>query len=500
MSKLHPNVDVAARGDSSIELFDRRTTFRVVIDGVARLAQRDATVDDPNLLHALDELGLLDGDLTDREVRVRQHRFLQNEAWDERLARMREFLAFATENVAFYRSKAAAYDPSTLSAREDVHLIPFMRKADLRASFVSLCNERCDIPSEIAAGRLELVATSGTTGDRVQCLSDSTLVRIPSNYDQIWGVPRIAETPRTAVLTSATCMTSACTLGTPDTSARLVHDYTLYLPALRDPFAITRQEVETVAGELSAFRPHFLFVNPVYAHALARSARRFGIDLPAVSVVVTSYQFASFAQRRALARAFRAPVRSLYAATELGGCQVGLECHAGRLHVREDHCLVELLAKNGRPSAGTDLGMVVVSTLVNRVVPLVRYVLGDLASQTGEPCTCPLSDWPSISVHGRLSDSLFVGGRWFTAREVDEVTRTFRGIDFYCCRQVAEAAIEVDVVPSDEEVDEESLARRFERLFEGASVRVRLTTSLAPSPSLKYPTTSREVAAPEWFS
>src|SRR6185436_10820211 len=157
--------------------------------------------------------------------------------------------------------------------------------------------------------------------------------------------------------------------------------------------------------------------------------------LPPVKLVISCYQYLSQLQRRALERTFGAPVRNLYAATELGGCQLGLECKHGRLHVREDHCLVESVV-GGRPAAAGEVGALVVSTLASKTMPLVRYVVGDLGELDGaldgqDPCDCPLSEWPSMRFHGRERDALYVNGRFFTTRDVDALVGLEAGVDFY---------------------------------------------------------------------
>jgi phenylacetate-coenzyme A ligase PaaK-like adenylate-forming protein len=497
-ARLHPSVELTATAEGGFELHDRRTDLRLAFDDVP--APRGPEVEG-ELRDLCDELGLLDAGLTEREVRGRQSRFQASRAWDDRLERLRALLSFVVQKVPYYRERGAAYDGGGLDGPEALRALPIMRKADVRAAFTRLCPDDLDVPAEVARGRLELVSTSGTTDERLQALSDATLVRVPQDYDAVFGIAARDDVPRTAVLTSVTCLAQGCTLGPDDPSKRLVHDYTLYLPTVRDPFALDRDDVQRIADEMAAFDAAFLFVNPVYAHLLGRRAAELGIALPRVALVISCYQYLSEVQRRALARYFDAPVRNLYAATELGGCQVGLECLRGRLHVREDHCLVEAIAGDG-PAGSGQVGALVVTTLASTTMPLVRYAVGDLGALLDEdpPCDCPLAAWPALRFHGRERDALFVGGRFYTTRDVDAIVGAEPGLDFYCCRQVGEAELVVEVVPAaGQPFRPEALVERLRAAIPGAKVTARPQRRLEPAPSLKYPLTAREVAAPPWI-
>lgn len=493
--RLHPRVELREIGADALEVVDHRTEFRLALEDIAPPEL------DSDVAALFESLGLCDGELTDAEVRARQHRFLDAEAWNERLERMRDLLAFAVEKVPFYRARRPQYDPARITDSGSLSGLPILRKADVRAAFLTLCADEVDLRAGLASGRFELAATSGTTDERMQAIADASLVRIPSDYDVLWNVARPEGTPRTAVLTSRTCLAAQCTLLPGAMADRLVHDYTLYLRPLRDPFRIDADEVHAMAEELWSFAPALLFVNPVYAHALGRRARELDVKLPPVDVVISAYQYLSHVQRRALGQLFGAPVRSSYSATELGGCQLGLECGRGRLHVREDHCLVEVLSRDGRtPSGKGELGAVVVTTLAGRTVPLVRYAVGDLAVLTDEACSCSLSDYPVLELHGRERDALLMGERWMTTRMVDEAIGAEEGVDFYCCRQRADGSLVIDVVESETpSCDAARLQARLETACAGVSVRVNLVDRLEPAPSLKYPLAAPWPSTATWF-
>jgi phenylacetate-coenzyme A ligase PaaK-like adenylate-forming protein len=60
-----------------------------------------------------------------------------------------------------------------------------------------------------------------------------------------------------------------------------------------------------------------------------------------VRAILTSYQYCSKLHARAMRRMLNAPVFNIHTATELAGCQIGVECRHGRLHVYDDHVMLE---------------------------------------------------------------------------------------------------------------------------------------------------------------
>ena len=97
-------------------------------------------------------------------------------------------------------------------------------------------------------------------------------------------------------------------------------------------------------------------------------------------------------------------VFSYYGAAETSS--LGIECaaHAG-IHLFDDRNLFELLPSERE---GSD-GQLVVSSLTQKTVPLVRYALGDEIVLLPGECPCRLS-YPRVDVLGRAGDSFSILG------------------------------------------------------------------------------------------
>ncbi|MEW6723149.1 MAG: hypothetical protein AB1324_07835 [Candidatus Micrarchaeota archaeon] len=111
------------------------------------------------------------------------------------------------------------------------------------------------------------------------------------------------------------------------------------------------------------------------------------------------------ASRRLIEASFGCRVFDHYGATEFHS--IAWECpEEGRLHANIDSCAIEIVGRNGRPKRG-GTGEVVVTSLKNLSMPLVRYRLGDLASW-GRDCPCGRSLPVLKKVSGRTSETILL--------------------------------------------------------------------------------------------
>lgn len=86
-------------------------------------------------------------------------------------------------------------------------------------------------------------------------------------------------------------------------------------------------------------------------------------------------------------------------------------CAGGEHHVHDDHVYLELLDPDtGAPVGPGQVGEIVVTSLNRRVMPLLRYRVGDLARWVEGPCACGVAS-PRFELLGRVEDRVAVG-RW----------------------------------------------------------------------------------------
>ena len=258
---------------------------------------------------------------------------------------------------------------------------------------------------------------------------------------------------------------------------------TLFVNLARIPFLLDDRELARMAGEIAGWSPQFLDLDPVHGARLALYCEQQGLRFPTLRFVLCSYEFVSVVHRRILERAFGVPVFNLYGSTETG--HLLMENERGEMLPSHDNAFLEVLSPDE-----FGVGDLVVTTLTNDYMPLLRYRIGDLVERRGSAGAA------TYVVHGRERDALRAGdGRRVTTRQVDECFAEIEGIAHYQLRQAAGGDCRLRYVPDAGGPGAESLkqlASRLEDLLKApARVRTEAVNLLLPAPSGKFRLTCR---------
>jgi hypothetical protein len=161
-----------------------------------------------------------------------------------------------------------------------------------------------------------------------------------------------------------------------------------------------------LVAKLNAFRPTVLTTTPTTMDLLAVKADR--LRLRNLEQVVTWSEVLQDAARERIGRAFGVPVLDNYGAGECIFLGNGCPTHPGS-HVNADWAVLEVVDEAGRPVPDGRLGhKALLTNLANRVLPLIRYEMGDRLQMAAGPCRCG-SRLPRIErIGGRGGDVFWV--------------------------------------------------------------------------------------------
>jgi phenylacetate-CoA ligase len=104
---------------------------------------------------------------------------------------------------------------------------------------------------------------------------------------------------------------------------------------------------------------------------------------------------------------------NIFGLSEVIGPGVSCECVAERdgSHVNEDHFLPEVVdPETGEPLAEGEEGVLVLTTLTKKALPLVRYWTGDITSLSAAACDCGRTLVRMARITGRADDMLIIRG------------------------------------------------------------------------------------------
>jgi phenylacetate-coenzyme A ligase PaaK-like adenylate-forming protein len=412
-------------------------------------------------------------------------------------ARTLAAVARAIQDIPFYKSRGYALPEQAASLADALSRLPLLLKKDVRATLPKQwVPAGRDVKAELASGAIELVETSGSTGERLRILWDEGWwprqeTRAMRTNPLVAAALDGAEGEyREAVLTTPACGLGTCHIGDLPYEERL-DGHLLFLNQRPDPLFWTAEEQTRILDELAKHRTVGLESDPLYLALLARFARAHGRTVDVRGFAQLTYAFTTRAYLRAIAEGFRGPVLQLYGASEVGVLFMEGEDH--ELH----HCPftthVELLRARVPTPGARDVALAVVTTLDRSAMPLVRFVVGDLVQVDWEGPKRFTTVPPLVSVEGRVDDAIArPDGALVTAGSIDRALGDVEGVRLWQVNQRTPERVEVDVVAeADGPRVVDAVTARLRPLLEGLDVAARTATAIPIEPSGKFRVSKR---------
>jgi phenylacetate-coenzyme A ligase PaaK-like adenylate-forming protein len=289
-------------------------------------------------------------------------------------------------------------DKSTLLARFDEAVTDRrLGRAGLEQHLHSLRDD------DLYLGEYRILSSGGTSGQRGLCAFSRDDWRRALGGMVRWNAGYMGLTPRLprrriAVVAATTPLHMTARMGASIDAG--VH-------------AILRLDARTAPDEqvarLNAFRPQSLIAYPSSAAVLAdeQLAGRLRI---APHIVCTTSEVRTEDMEARITAAWGSQPYNCYASTETGILAVDCSEHRG-MHLLTDQTLVEIVDEHDRPVAdGIQGHHALVTSLVNRTLPILRYRLDDLLTVSPEPCPCGRPFPLLVALDGRSDDLLSLPG------------------------------------------------------------------------------------------
>jgi len=183
-------------------------------------------------------------------------------------------------------------------------------------------------------------------------------------------------------------------------------------------FRMSPELMNSYVDFINRYRPVHIIAYVESIVELARFVERSGLVVHSPKTIATSAGCLQPHMRELLERVFRTEVFNQYGSREVAGMGTECERHEG-MHVPLQSVLVEVLRDDGSTAGPEETGHVVVTSLINYAMPLIRYQIGDLGVYADAPCSCGRV-WPLLrSITGRISDTFvtstgtLVAGEYF---------------------------------------------------------------------------------------
>ena len=323
--------------------------------------------------------------------KIAQFSFKKKEDIDEIVRiKLREALKEAVVNCGFYKNRETLSSSQFLS-KEDV-------RNNIHTGMISL--------KYVEHPGLVFDRTSGSAGDTVPYAYLGGFHRYARmvfpfliNSDWKWR-------DKYCVFTTVHCSKDRCS------TDNLPHFVDRVKIPTSDDIFMDRDALDRASAILRENQGTVVHADPFYLCAVASYLDVKGSCL-AFKGISSTYELLTPYIKRYLERTFQCRVFDSYGCSEFGSIAFG--CEQDGKHIFEDSVFVEIVDK-GRYLDG-EVGEIVVTSLENSAMPLIRYRTGDLGKLITSPCGCGRTA-KMIEIYGRDSQCVSFKGVLYTERDM----------------------------------------------------------------------------------
>jgi len=376
--------------------------------------------------------------------------------------------AYAT--VPYYRRlfDRAGLKPEDIRSEEELVRLPTTSKEDLR----NLPPEEV-VSSAVRLERLTGYTTSGSTGvpfthyktmdDRLRHLA--TIYRVMVLLGLRW-------TDRLLSIGEILYVR-----GTPIQRLGVLQTEVLH------PLEPLERQIDLLRG----YRPTILVIHPSAARALGLALLERRIHLPPLRMVFTTSELLDRATADLIARTFGTAPRAVYGMSEAG--RLGWQCQpGGPFHLAEDFLIAEVMRGEERVPDG-ETGELVVTNLIYRDMPYIRYQTGDLVRRVPRACACTHSFGQIELIGGRGSELLVLpDGTLRPPLFITSHIHQIPGIVQYQLRQEQVETVTIQIVTGAgyAEGADNRLRREAEAILPGVRVVIERVPEIPRTPGGKH--------------
>lgn len=308
--------------------------------------------------------------------------------------KLRRLVDHAYRTVPYYRRVMgeAGLTPADVQGPKDLSRLPLLTRTDLRTHQADL------LSSEADRATLQTNYSSGSTGLRAEFIQDQDF--------RLWMRAHQLRTYQWC---------SGWRLGDPFAllwgseiywSFKQIADRIDNLMTNRrefNTFELSPRLISRFAESLAAFQPALISTYSNAMHLIAREVQRKGMEFPRLRAVQGTSEPLPPALRERIGQVLDCEVYDKYGSRETNIVSHEAPDHSAML-IQSENVVVEILDDDGRPCPPGVRGRVVLTTLNNNSMPLIRYETSDVAALEERPDSYTGPFPVMSSVAGRLQD------------------------------------------------------------------------------------------------
>lgn len=286
--------------------------------------------------------------------------------------KFKKILFYAYRHVTFYKNKfdRAGVKPENILTREDMLRIPLTTKREILGNFPHTM-----LADGYQLSKCHLEKTSGSSGLKLSIALD---YKGKDFCDCVYG---------RALFSIGYKPWESMAYFWPAAYHR--KEFHEHLGLMRKDWISSHIKAEEQLTILLALKPRILYCFPSILVAMAKIMEKEPTKYVSIRprFIVSHAELLCEETRKYIEFVFKCPVYNEYGATEFG-FRMAWECKKREgMHIDADSILIEFLNAE-KPVSPGEQGEMVVSGLVNRAMPLIRYQIGDVGVFSNRKCSC----------------------------------------------------------------------------------------------------------------
>ena len=284
-----------------------------------------------------------------------------------------EIVKYAYQNINFYKKNYAEILGNTTNLNDNIFkTLPILDKHNVTQNYDDI------IDTHIIKRDIKALTTSGTSGKpiRINWLNSDY---IKSNF-YTWNLRRKWYNifPSDKFCTFHSSLT--------DGKSSVIQDVLLYGNGRILSFGrylYSEQILKKYVILMQKFKPKWILGQPSVIYILAQYIKNNNISINSIRYIELNGEYVDNSILNAIREVFNVPVSNLYGAVEFNG--IALTCPHGNMHIINNNVYVENIKKDS-------ISQIIVTGLVNRYMPLIRYNIGDVGTViSSRRCNCGYS-------------------------------------------------------------------------------------------------------------
>jgi len=351
---------------------------------------------------------------------------------------LRQVLNRSYGRVPFYRGNQAYATP--IHSLRDMEKLPMISKKQLQQNGIEAFRD----PLYLEDGKAIQCITSGSTGEPTKIYHD----RGCFDYHTAVGVRRVLAT------------------GKYKPTYRLLHIRPVpmkkrlfeYIGLFRRDIIPASLPIEAIKDIILKVKPDGLVAYPVYLRDLIASLSSGELDTirTHLKIIFSESEMLTQSHRAFIESSFGVEIFDDYSAYET--LSITFECAYHRHHVVEDRLYLEIVNDEGIPVRDGEEGNIVMTSFMEKAMPLIRYSIGDRGILNNSPCPCGRTFKTLKLTQGRTEDYIMLdNGEKIYSATILHMAAQLKGVREVYVYQAASGDVTIYYVPLEDRVEDQEI-------------------------------------------